>query len=109
MTKSVKLETKKDFEEEKAPLLRVTYTRSMIGNPVDQKATVKALGLRQLNHTVILPNTPSVQGMVRKVRHLVTVEGAQAMDAKDTGAPEVAEGANVPAPEDTSAPETAGE
>lgn len=54
--------------------LRVTYSRSMIGHPVDQKATVKALGLRRLHQTVELPDNPSVRGMVFKVKHLVTVE-----------------------------------
>jgi len=54
--------------------LRVTYTRSMIGHPLDQKLTIKALGLRKMHHTVELPDNPSVRGMVFKVRHLVTVE-----------------------------------
>jgi len=55
-------------------MLRITYTKSMIGSPHDQKATVKALGLRRMHHTVELPDTPSVRGMVFKVRHLVTVK-----------------------------------
>ena len=60
--------------------LRVTQTRSGIGNPVDQKATVKALGLRRIRHTVELPDTPSIRGMIWKVRHLVTVEETSAAE-----------------------------
>lgn len=59
-------------------MLHVTYTRSMIGHPVDQKATIKALGLKKMHHTVILPDNASVRGMVFKVRHLVTVEESDA-------------------------------
>ncbi len=54
-------------------MLRITYTKSMIGSPQDQKSTIKALGLRRMHHTVELPDTPSVRGMAFKVRHLVTV------------------------------------
>lgn len=57
--------------------LRVTYTKSAIGYKQDQKATVAALGLKRLNQTVEHTDTPQLRGMVRKVRHLVTVdEGA---------------------------------
>lgn len=62
--------------------VRVTYTRSMIGHPVDQKATIKALGLRKLHHTVELPDNPSVRGMIFKVKHLVSV---QEMGAEGNG------------------------
>jgi large subunit ribosomal protein L30 len=55
--------------------LRVTYRKSTIGYAKDQKATVAALGLRKLNHTVEQPNSSSVRGMVHKVRHLVSVDG----------------------------------
>ena len=51
--------------------LRVTYRKSAIGYAWDQKATVAALGLRKLNHTVEHEPTPSIVGMVHKVRHLV--------------------------------------
>lgn len=64
--------------ENETPMLRVTYTKSAIGYAHDQKATVRALGLRKLHHTVELPDNPSVRGMCFKVRHLVTVD--------DTGA-----------------------
>jgi large subunit ribosomal protein L30 len=58
----------------KAEKLRVTYTKSAIGYAKDQKATVEALGLKKLNHTVEHEDTPQLRGMIRKVRHLVTVE-----------------------------------
>lgn len=54
--------------------LRVTYIRSSIGNEKSQKVTVRSLGLRKLNHTVVLNDTPQVRGMIYKVRHLVRVE-----------------------------------
>ena len=54
--------------------LQITYTKSAIGYSKDQKSTVKSLGLRKLNSTVIHEDTPSIRGMAFKVRHLVTVE-----------------------------------
>ncbi len=57
--------------------LRVTLVRSTIGRPKDQGATVRSLGLRKLHQTVELQDTPSVRGMVNKVRHLLNVEGAE--------------------------------
>ena len=57
-----------------AKTLRITQVRSAIGCPKDQKATVKALGLKRINHTVEQADTPVIRGMVFKVRHLVKVE-----------------------------------
>lgn len=54
--------------------LRITYTKSAIGYSQDQKDTVRSLGLRKLNSTVLHDDTPSIRGMAFKVRHLVTVE-----------------------------------
>lgn len=54
--------------------LRVKYVRSAIGHPQDQKDTVRALGLRKLQHTVEVEDNPAIRGMIRKVRHLVQVE-----------------------------------
>lgn len=54
--------------------LRITQTRSKIGSPKRQKATLEALGLRKLNSTVEVEATPQILGMVTKVRHLVKVE-----------------------------------
>jgi large subunit ribosomal protein L30 len=56
--------------------LRVTQVRSTIDRPRDQKATVRALGLRRINHTVVKEDRPDIRGMLSKVRHLVRVEEA---------------------------------
>ena len=58
--------------------LRVTYRKSAIGYAWDQKATLVALGLRRLHQTVEHEATPSIRGMVYKVRHLVSVDGVAA-------------------------------
>ena len=54
--------------------LRITWKKSAIGHKLDQKQTIRALGLRRLHHTVERPDNRSVRGMVLKVRHLVAVE-----------------------------------
>jgi ribosomal protein L30 len=54
--------------------LRITYTKSAIGYNIDQKSTIRALGLHKLNSTVIHDDTPVIRGMAFKVRHLVGVE-----------------------------------
>jgi len=55
-------------------MLRITQVKSAIGFPKDQKATVRALGLKRMNHTVEQADTPVIRGMVFKVKHLVHVE-----------------------------------
>jgi large subunit ribosomal protein L30 len=57
--------------------LRVTWVRSDSGRRFDQKRTIRALGLRKLGHTVEHSDSPSVRGMIDKVRHLVAVEEAK--------------------------------
>ena len=54
--------------------VKVTLTRSLIGHPEDQRATVKALGLKKTNSQVVKEVTPQIEGMLHKVRHLVKVE-----------------------------------
>ncbi|MDZ4655762.1 MAG: 50S ribosomal protein L30 [Coriobacteriia bacterium] len=54
--------------------LSITQVKSVIGFPKNQKATVRALGLKRIRHTVVLPDNPAVRGMVFKVKHLVEVE-----------------------------------
>ena len=56
--------------------LRITWVKSGIGYAKDQKATIRALGLRRLNQTVTRPRTDAIRGMIRKVDHLVRVEEA---------------------------------
>ncbi|MCZ2126380.1 MAG: 50S ribosomal protein L30 [Anaerolineales bacterium] len=54
--------------------LRVTLVRSAIGFKKDQKATVKALGLRRMNQTVEHKDTPALRGMLNKIIHLIKIE-----------------------------------
>jgi large subunit ribosomal protein L30 len=54
--------------------IKVTLVRSAIGYTKDQKATVKALGLRRLHQTVEHKDTPALRGMVNKIIHLLKVE-----------------------------------
>ncbi len=54
--------------------IKVTQVRSAIGRPASQKATLIGLGLNKMNKTVVLEDTPSVRGMVKKVEHLVRIE-----------------------------------
>ena len=54
--------------------LRIRLTKSPIGYSERQKRTVRALGLRRMNHTVEQEDTPVIRGMITKVSHLVTVE-----------------------------------
>lgn len=54
--------------------LRITLVRSVIGRPDDQERTVQSLGLRKVNETVEREDTPSIRGMVEKIKHLVSVE-----------------------------------
>ncbi len=54
--------------------LIIHWKKSAIGHPKDQGLTIKALGLKRLNHSVEREDTPSIRGMVHKVRHLVQVE-----------------------------------
>ena len=55
--------------------LRVTQVGSPIGRRADQRQTLIGLGLNKMHRTRELEDTPSVRGMIRKVAHLVRVEG----------------------------------
>ncbi len=57
-------------------LVRVTQVRSAVKRTADQQATLRGLGLRGMNKTSELQDSPSVQGMLRKVRHLVRIDNA---------------------------------
>jgi large subunit ribosomal protein L30 len=56
--------------------LRVTQIRSTIGAKPKTRGTIRALGLRRINHTVELPDRPEIRGMLARVDHLVVVEEA---------------------------------
>ncbi|MGD8326832.1 MAG: 50S ribosomal protein L30 [Sphingomonadales bacterium] len=57
-----------------------TVTVTQIGSPIrrtkDQRATLVGLGLNKMHRTRVLEDTPSVRGMINKVKHLVRVEEA---------------------------------
>ena len=54
--------------------LRITWIKSGIGYAADQRKTLKALGFSRLNQSVVQDDSPSIRGMIVKVRHLVKVE-----------------------------------
>ena len=53
--------------------LHITLTRSVICQNESQRATVKALGLKKLNQTVVKTDNVAIRGMINKVSHLLTV------------------------------------
>lgn len=55
--------------------VKVTLVRSMIGCKGAHRATVRGLGLRKINQTVELVDTPQVRGMINQVGYLVRAEG----------------------------------
>lgn len=60
-----------------ADKLKVTLVRSTIDRSEKQKQTVRGLGLRKLNSSVLIEDTRAVRGMIRKVQHLLAVEAAE--------------------------------
>ncbi len=65
---------KEDAQSAAGKRLKVTLVRSTIGFNGTQAKTVEGMGLRRINHSVELLDTPATRGMIHKVRHLVTVE-----------------------------------
>lgn len=55
-------------------MLHVTLIKSVIGTKESHRACVRGLGLRRLNHTVMVEDTPAVRGMINKVYYLVKCE-----------------------------------
>jgi large subunit ribosomal protein L30 len=53
--------------------VKITQTRSIIKRPKKQKDTMVALGLKKISHSVEVEDTSQIQGMVRKVSHLINV------------------------------------
>ncbi len=60
--------------DNKKATVRVTQVGSPIGRRNDQRATLVGLGLNKMHRTRELEDTPSVRGMIAKVRHQVRVE-----------------------------------
>lgn len=59
-------------------MIKVTFTGSAIGCTERQRQTLRGLGLKRRERSVMLKDSPAVRGMVRKVAHLVRVEGERA-------------------------------
>jgi large subunit ribosomal protein L30 len=57
--------------------LRVTQLKSRNGSDKRQQDTLRSLGLRRINHSVDVNDTPQIRGMLHKVRHLVEVSEAK--------------------------------
>ncbi|MFN7570314.1 MAG: 50S ribosomal protein L30 [Betaproteobacteria bacterium] len=58
-----------------AKTVTVTLVKSPIGCKSDHRATVRGLGLRKLNSSRTLEDTPAVRGMITKIAYLVRVTG----------------------------------
>ena len=54
--------------------IKITLIKSLIGTKQDHRATVRGLGLRRLNSSSIIELTPSITGMINKVRYLIKIE-----------------------------------
>ncbi|MGH7466923.1 MAG: 50S ribosomal protein L30 [Longimicrobiales bacterium] len=59
--------------DSKPARLRITQVRSGVGKPGGQRATLRALGLKHHQDSVIQPDNPAIRGMVFQVQHLVAV------------------------------------
>lgn len=57
-----------------ASKLKIRQVKSAINRSGRQKKTIRALGIRRLNQTVVHNDNPCIRGMVKKVKHLVEVE-----------------------------------
>ena len=55
-------------------ILKIKMVKSEIGRPEKQRKIIRGLGLKKLNSTVTLVDTPEIRGMINKVIHLVSVE-----------------------------------
>lgn len=61
-----------------AKQLKITLVKSVIGYDKSQRETVKSLGLKKMNSSVVQNDTPDIRGKARKVSHLVKVEEIEA-------------------------------
>jgi len=57
-------------------MLNIKMVRSMIGCKPKQRKTLQALGLRRPNQVVSMPDSPTVRGMIERVKHLVEVSAS---------------------------------
>ena len=70
--------------------LQIRWVRSQIGFEQSQRRTIRALGLRRLQHTVVHEDTPTMRGMLHKVRHMIEVEAAEAPNETKSKTPKAA-------------------
>lgn len=64
------------------PRLMVQQLRSTAGRPETQRKILKGLGLHGIGTQVVVDNTPSFRGMIKKVMHLVSVQEVDGKEAK---------------------------
>ena len=62
-------------DKQSGKTIKVTLVRSLIGTMRTHRATVRGLGLRRINHTVEVIDTPATRGMINKVSYLLKCEG----------------------------------
>ena len=62
-------------EKSAAKTVKVTQIKSIIGTVRSHRATMLGLGLRRINHTVEVVDTPETRGMIKRVSYLVKCEG----------------------------------
>ncbi len=72
-----KINEKKPGENKIKNKIKVTLIRSVIGTKESHRATVRGLGLKRLNHSVDLSDTPAVRGMINKVSYLLKMEASR--------------------------------
>ncbi len=53
--------------------IKIKQVKSKIGAPIDQKRTLRSLGLHRISQVVEVEDSPSTRGMIRKVHHLVNI------------------------------------
>ena len=63
-----------DITKTKKQTLKITQVKSRIGYKKKAKATLDAMGLKKMNHTVELPDNPAIRGMIKKIEYLIKVE-----------------------------------
>jgi large subunit ribosomal protein L30 len=60
---------------EQSKKIKVTLVKSLIGTRPEHRACVRGLGLRRMNHTVEVADTPAIRGMINRVSYLLRQEG----------------------------------
>jgi len=65
------------------PGIRVTQVKSSIGTKPKHRGTLRALGLRGIGQSNLLPDRPEIRGMLARVPHLITVETLESVDRQE--------------------------